>query len=189
MVSPLLIPIALLQGLWVRATEWRALGFNGATSAEIHARTGRHVRGADLYLVSAGVNDVVRNVPPASFAANLRAILESLREASPQSTVIFAGIPPLESFPSRPWPLGALLGERARHLQSAAQALSGSVDMICCEFPARLAEDTFSRDGFHPAAAACDRWAVWLLEAWLSPAPREASAPGRAAASPRASRS
>ncbi len=239
MASPLLFPVALLQGLWVRATTprlpvargrrgrfgagprpirvvgvgdsiiagvgvetqqlalvghfarrlheiegrptvWRLHGFNGATSAGIRERIARHVADADVYLVSVGVNDAVRGIDPAAFATNLRDLVKTLRGRSPHATVIFAGIPPLESFPSLPWPLGALLGERGLRLQAAARALSESNDFVCFSFPPRLAGDTFSRDGFHPAAAACDRWAEWLLDAWLSSRPPVA--PGGTAA-------
>jgi len=167
-----------------RPTRWQTHGFNGATSALIHQRIAPRVPPADVYVVSAGVNDAVRAVSPQAFARNLRGLVETLRSKAPQATVIFAGIPPFESFPSLPWPLGALLGDRSARLQAAARVLSRSIDVVCFDFPPRLAADGFAPDGFHPAAAACDEWAGWLLDAWLSPARRAIGSPGPAAASP-----
>ena len=158
-----------------RPVRWRACGVNGADSTMIRERIAPVAPAADVYIVSAGVNDAVRGVGTTTFAANMAAVAEILRHKSPQAVLIFAGIPPLDRFPALPWPLGAVLGARAARLQEAARAVAPGTHAICFDFPANLPAGGFARDGFHPAEAACDAWAGWLLEAWLSRTGRPAS--------------
>jgi lysophospholipase L1-like esterase len=242
MPTPLLLPIALVQGLWVRQTtprlppaqgrrggfgegplgasivgigdsiiagvgvdrqeqallghlgrrlhertgesvRWQACGMNGADSATILERIVPHAPPADVYVISAGVNDAVRGVSPARFARHVTGMVRALRERAPAASIVFAGIPPLERFPALPWPLGALLGERAARLQAATRELASQLDLVCFDFPPELPAGGFARDGFHPAAAACDAWAGWLLESWLS-RPSRPAASARGSASP-----
>jgi len=152
-----------------RPVEWHAHGFNGATSAVILRRIAPRVPAADVYLISAGVNDAVLGVRAASFEANLRRLRQMLEEKSPHAAIVFAGLPPLEQFPALPWPLGSLLAARARELQAAARRVvpQGAGRMLCYDFPPQMARDGFASDGFHPAAQACDEWARQLLELWL----------------------
>jgi lysophospholipase L1-like esterase len=163
--------------------QWRACGLNGADSATILERIVPHVPAADVYVLSAGVNDAVQGVSPARFARQIAGMVHALRERSPAAPIVFAGIPPLERFPALPWPLGAVLGKRAARLQAAARELSPQLDLVCFDFPPELPAGGFAPDGFHPAAQACDVWAGWLLEAWLSRPPRPAAS-ARGSASP-----
>jgi lysophospholipase L1-like esterase len=164
--------------------QWRACGLNGADSATILERIVAHAPAADLYVVSAGVNDAVRGVSPARFARHLTGMVTALRARSPAASVVFAGIPPLERFPALPWPLGAVLGERAARLQAAARKLAQGLDLVCFDFPPQLPAGGFAPDGFHPATDACDVWAGWLLEAWLSRRPARVPTPAGAPPSP-----
>lgn len=166
-----------------RRVEWHVHGLNGATSTFIAERIAPLARPADVYLVSAGVNDVTRGVAAGRFAANVSRALAALRRRSPDATVIFTGVPPLSMFPALPSPLGPLLGERARRLQAAAREVVMRADGLCFDFPGTLPPGGFARDGFHPAAAACGEWAEWLLELWLS-RPERTSSTARAPASP-----
>ncbi len=158
-----------------RPVQWRACGVNGADSTLIRERIAPVAPAADFFIVSAGVNDVVRGVGTKRFSANLVALAATLHRKSPQAVLIFAGIPPLDRFPALPWPLDAVLGARAARLQEAARAAAPGMHAICFDFPANLPAGGFARDGFHPAEAACDAWAGWLLEAWLSRTSRPAS--------------
>jgi lysophospholipase L1-like esterase len=169
-----------------RAVEWRAHGFNGATSALIAQHALQRVPPADVYLLSAGVNDVTHGVAVRSFARHIGQMLAALKARSPRATIIFAGIPPLAMFPALPWPLGRLLGDRARRLQSAAREILLREQALCFDFPDSLPGGGFARDGFHPATDACAEWAAWLLDLWLGPEPSPPSSPGEASAKPRA---
>jgi lysophospholipase L1-like esterase len=152
-----------------RPVDWKAVGFNGATSAEVARSMARRAPAADVYLLSVGVNDMTRAVAAKRFAGNVASLVASLRNRSPTATIVFVGIPPLAMFPALPWPLGALLGERARSMQAAARATLSGENALCFDFPESLPAGGFARDGFHPAADACREWAEWLLELWLNP--------------------
>jgi len=167
-----------------RPVEWRAVGFNGATSAEVARSVAQRVPGADVYLLSVGVNDVTHAVAARMFAGNVASLVAALRNRSPAATILFVGIPPLAMFPALPWPLGALLGERARSLQAAARATLTGENAFCFDFPESLPAGGFAPDGFHPAADACGEWAEWLLEQWLNPRRSADSSPGAGSASP-----
>ena len=164
-----------------RPVRWQARGLNGADSGTILERIVPRAPAADLYVLSAGVNDAVRGVAPARFARHVTGMVHALQERSPAASIVFAGIPPLERFPALPWPLAALLGKRAARLQAAIRDLAPQLDVVCFDFPPELPAGGFARDGFHPASQACDEWAGWLLDAWLS---RPARAAGPARGSP-----
>ncbi len=167
-----------------RPVRWRACGVNGADSTMIRERIAPVAPAADVYVVSAGVNDAVRGVSVARFSANLTEVAATLRRKSPQAALVFAGIPPLDRFPALPWPLGAVLGARAARLQAATRAVAVDLQATCFVFPAELPPGGFAPDGFHPATEACDRWAGWLLEAWLSPVDRPAVSDRESASPP-----
>lgn len=161
-----------------RPVEWRAHGLNGATSALIAQRMAPRAPPADVYLVSAGVNDVTHGIGARTFASNVAHAVRALQTRSPGAVVIFAGVPPLARFPALPWPLGSLLGDRALRLQAAARAVLLHAQALCFDFPQALPGGGFASDGFHPAADACGEWAEWLLDLWLS-LPGAPSSPGR----------
>lgn len=167
-----------------RPVHWRARGLNGADSRMIRERIAPVAPAADVYLISAGVNDAVRGVSVARFSENLAEVAATLRRKSPQAALVFVGIPPLDRFPALPWPLGAVLGARAARLQAATRSTARNLRAVCFDFPADLPSGGFARDGFHPASDACDQWAGWLLEAWLSPAERRATSGCESASQP-----
>ena len=167
-----------------RPVEWRAVGFNGATSAEVARSLAQRVPGADVYLLSVGVNDVTHAVAARKFAGNVASLVAALRNRSPAATILFVGIPPLAMFPALPWPLGALLGERARSLQAAARATLTGENAFCFDFPESLPAGGFAPDGFHPAADACGEWAEWLLDLWLKQRRTAGTSTGYGSASP-----
>jgi lysophospholipase L1-like esterase len=151
--------------------EWRVHGMNGATSAAVLHTFAPRAPAADVYIISAGVNDVTRGVPTEAFAENIRNVYDLLRRKAPQSVIFFGGLPQLECFPALPWPLNSLLAGRARELQHAAATLSARYDRVLCfHFPPVMPAEHFASDGFHPAEIACERWAEGLLDLWLQPA-------------------
>jgi lysophospholipase L1-like esterase len=152
-----------------RAVEWNTSGVNGATARTALQLVPQAPVDADLCLVSVGVNDVVRWTSPARFGTALTALVETLLERSPRAAVLFAGVPPIGSFPSLPtWPLGRLLGERAAQLQSVARDFAGREPLRgrlhCFDLPGQLPAEMFSPDGFHPGPRGCTIWAEGLLE-------------------------
>jgi lysophospholipase L1-like esterase len=159
-----------LQRRWQCEVEWRVHGVNGATTAAILHNIAPAVPAAQVYLVSAGVNDAIQGVEPRRYARNLHRIFVLLRRKSPHSTILFGGLPPLEVFPVLPWPLRTILAQRARDLHETAIAVAARHERtFCFRFPPRMDARHLASDGFHPAESACERWAAGLLDLWPLP--------------------
>jgi len=147
--------------------QWQAFGESGATSARVLERLLPEAAsfGPQLVVLSIGVNDAVAGVTPAAFKRNLKAIVDALTASrGGGAAVVFAGIPPLDTFPALPWPLSRLLGARARALQGAAVELTGYRGLRVVVFPGRLDRSGFARDGFHPGPEGCSAWAGWVTD-------------------------
>jgi hypothetical protein len=98
-------------------------------------------------------------------------------------------VPPFDCFPALPWPLGAVLAERALELQTVAATVTSRYQRaLCFYFPPTMPAEQFASDGFHPAEVACERWAQDLLALWPAhrslqadvPAPRQLAGVGTA---------
>jgi lysophospholipase L1-like esterase len=72
-----------------RHVEWRVHGANGATSAAVLHTFAPRAPTADVYLLSVGVNDATRAVPPDRFAENIRGVFELLRRKAPDSVIFY----------------------------------------------------------------------------------------------------
>ncbi len=164
----------LLHDRLARDVHWHVHGCNGATSAGVRDWVAPAASAADAYVVSCGVNDATRGVPAARFAQNLAGILQILRRKSPRAIILYAGLPPLATFPALPWPLNIILAERVDALRlAAAEVLDRDERAYCFEFPSSMPADAFASDGFHPAETACERWARGLLELWPQVPPKD----------------
>lgn len=164
----------LLHDRLARDVDWCVHGCNGATSANVRERIAPAANAADAYVVSCGVNDATRGIAPSRFAQNLAGILQVLRRKSPRAIVLYAGLPPLATFPALSWPLNVILAERVDALRlAAAEVIARDERAYCFEFPASMPADAFASDGFHPAETACERWARGLLELWPQAAQAE----------------
>jgi lysophospholipase L1-like esterase len=160
-----------------RCVEWRVNGMIGATSTVVLHKLAPQAPAADMYVVSAGVNDVTRGIELAKFESNLRQLFDLLRRKSPSSTIFFGGLPPFDSFPALPWPLKSILAARAAEMQDVAASVTQRYERaVCFDFPATMPAEQFAADGFHPAEQACETWARGLLDLWSQPArPRRAT--------------
>jgi lysophospholipase L1-like esterase len=145
--------------------DWRAFGESGATAQRIQEMLLPQVVEfePELVVLSVGVNDAITGVRPPEFRQQLREIVELLAQSARRPSIVFAGLPPLASFPALPWPLSELLGERARALQDAAVQLTGLRGLRVVVFPDRLQARAFSRDRFHPGVEGCRDWAGWVV--------------------------
>jgi lysophospholipase L1-like esterase len=164
------------------AVDWRVHGRVGATSGQVLRQLVPDVQRAHVYLVSCGVNDVTHHVPVEEFARNLADILASLREKAPLATILYGGLPPLDSFPALPWPLKSILAERVGDMRAAAaEVIARHRRVFCFQFPSAMSPDHFASDGFHPHEQACERWAAGLLELCAAEPPDPAGAAAAAA--------
>ncbi|MBS2033787.1 SGNH/GDSL hydrolase family protein [bacterium] len=149
--------VALLAETTGRAVDWQNLAHNGASSADLVSRAPASLPAADLYLVSAGVNDALNLRTPASYAQNL----QRLSQRGPGAPWLLVGLPNLREFPCFPYPLSSFLAWRVSCLEHAALGLNSPWNVH--RMRDRLTLDTFSPDGFHPGVVGCRSWARRLL--------------------------
>lgn len=144
-------------------------GENGATLRELEERRlppPSASGGFDLALIVIGVNDTTGLTSGRALKATARRVVETLR-ARGLREIAFAGIPPIHQFTALPPTMRAVLGTRARYLESvliSALKPSGAhyLRVPFAEVASHLAED-----GFHPSADGYREWAQLLSEALL----------------------
>ena len=137
------------------AVTWEVIAKTGATAGEVAAlvRDRPEVAAADVLLLSVGVNDAKNLHGDRRWRTELGDLLDGLRRTAPGAQLILLGLPPMEAFPSLPWPLSAILGARARRVDAIARDLVAArpdVRRVELELPTEPA--LFARDGFHPSA-------------------------------------
>jgi len=145
-----------------RRVHWRIEGGSGHGIRDVIDRLDalQHDAPIDLVLISVGVNDVTGLTGTRRWRRNVRGLLERIRTRWPAARILFAGLPPMASFPLPPQPLRYSLGLRAATLDRIARTIIDShpgalhvrtrIDPSCHEF---------CEDGFHPAPESCTLWA------------------------------
>lgn len=145
--------VALSDALDCRVT-WTARGRTGATASDILddiCERGLPTQ-ADFIVLSVGVNDITSLAPLSSWRRNLKELLRSISEHSPDAIIAAAGIPPLGGFPLLPQPMRALFGIRGRSFDSVARRVVAEfprVVFVSVEFDTRA--EKFAPDGYHPS--------------------------------------
>jgi Lysophospholipase L1 and related esterases len=139
--------------------HWRLEAKTGATSAQTLSHLLRLEIGAiDVAVTALGVNDVTRQVSPARFRDQQRAIAALLLRHGAQQ-IWRSGLPPMERFPLLPRPLRDVLGAQARKLDRVLEADS-IVPLHRLPFdPSHLDPNLLARDGFHPGPMIYAEWA------------------------------
>lgn len=140
------------------AVEWEACGSSGASSKDILVDLLPNISAmrADAIVVSVGVNDVVGLTTISAWKRHLLALATGLRRHSPDAVIVFAGMPPLRSFPLIPEPLRRLIGFRGETLDAIARAvLKECPGMFHVHVEFEMREDSFCADGFHPSGQSC----------------------------------
>ena len=134
--------------------RWSASGHTGATSTDLLRDHLPHLDGdgADLFLVSVGVNDVTRLTFRSRWRDNLARLIDALGERSPDAVIVFTGLPPMGGFPLLPQPLRAAIGHRAAMLDEVAiEALESRSNAIHVPIDFDTSPDKFADDGYHPS--------------------------------------
>jgi lysophospholipase L1-like esterase len=114
-----------------------------------------HERRFDVIILCVGGNDVIRDVPRATFARDYGRLIAAVRAAAPKAELVAVGVPDVSISPlfaDRPAAVRqlALADDRAAH---AAAAVAGAryVDLFSFTRRARGRPDFFSADRFHPS--------------------------------------
>lgn len=165
------------------AVHWRVEGANGADIADLRQRVSGLSRDcrAELILISIGVNDVTGLSSTRYWRAQLERLAGDIRRRWPRAGIVFAGLPPMGSFPLLPQPLRYTLGQRAATLDAiAAGFISARTGMLHIPTDISPLRQAFCADGFHPSAESCARWAKVLAQkteaAKLVPVPGKGTA-------------
>lgn len=141
---------------WTAAEVLRSLAING---------TPRH----DISLLLLGVNDTLGLTAIGRWRREFGRILDHLDSAGGR-LVITSGMRVQRPLPILPWPLNALLGERGRQLDQAANDVVRhrrlAAEHSCLHLPIAASElrPHLERDGLHPSATGYARWARWLAD-------------------------
>lgn len=134
--------------------RWTAHGHTGATSSRLidEHLPGVDARGADMILLSIGVNDVTSLTTLDRWRSNLNGLFDRLEAAADDAVIAFAGVPPLGGFPLLPQPLRAVLGARAGALDLAArEVIADRPRVIHVPVDFDTSPDKFAADGYHPS--------------------------------------
>jgi lysophospholipase L1-like esterase len=155
--------------------EWRLIACTGATTAS----TTRVLETlepfpADVVVTSLGVNDVTGGVRCRRFVEGQRRLVALLRERHGASLVILSAVPAMGRFVALPQPLRWYLGARAARLDRALRVLAEG-EAGCVHLPQDEMADAgpMASDGFHPAAAMYDSWALRVVRIVAEHATRE----------------
>lgn len=153
-----------------RPVRWRVLGRNGATAASAREELLLPAEdvAADVVVVALGVNDTLRLHAPARWSAELRRLVDAVRERCGPVPVVLAAVPPMGRFPALPQPLRSVLGMRATLLDRAAARLAREVDGVrhaAMPLPPGAVDGFFCEDRFHPSPAGYAQWGAALGQA------------------------
>lgn len=149
-----------------RGVEWRTAARSGATARftrEVllpQAGSGR----VDHVIVALGVNDCLALSSSRGWRDELALLTAAIREHLDPQAIIFTGVPPMRRFPALPMPLAAMLGFRARLLDTVlAQFVERDNSLVHAPMNfVKRPDGLFCRDGFHPNERAHSLWAAQL---------------------------
>lgn len=152
-----------LAALWQASTgdtvRWQTLARSGRSAADVAdvlASAPDTLRGADVVVLSVGVNDVKDLRTDDQWTTGLTGCLDLIAAAAPSAHAFVLGLPPVELLPALPRPLADLLGARGRRLERLGRELCASrmgVHHVELGHQAITeVTDAFARDGFHPSA-------------------------------------
>lgn len=157
-----------------RRVRWTARGGAGWTAAKLDNELRREgVPAADVALVLLGVNDAVALTPRASWRRQMTRIVGRLFDAGARLVVV-SGVPRMERLPGLAWPLGPLLGLRARQLDRVARELARPAPirpergLVYAPVPAVDPEAHLAGDGVHASAAGYAWWAACLADVFAN---------------------
>ncbi|MCS0498425.1 SGNH/GDSL hydrolase family protein [Protaetiibacter mangrovi] len=161
-----------LQARTGRGVIWRAVGENGADTAQFLERhlTDALARPADLVFVSLGANDAIHARSARAFGRDLRLLLTTLSDRLPEARILMSNLPIFARFELLPDPLRSTLYRHSRNLERVARREIARDErwMITEQVPPPYGPGFFARDLFHPSSSGYADWARWTVEdAWF----------------------
>jgi acyl-CoA thioesterase-1 len=143
------------------------LGVNGYASADVIRDEMPAAAGLrpDLVTLLIGVNDVVQGVVPATYAANVTAILDGLLELLPANRIVTVAIPDYTVTPAGSdygdprQQHDAIVGANETMFRLAAERGIAYVDVFDVSLRAAADRSLVADDGLHPSGA---QYALWV---------------------------
>ncbi len=190
---------ALLAGMIANRTsrpvDWRAAGFNSATSGQIrdHVVPNLAHDGWELIVLSIGTNDAKNFHTVRRFKREFGGLIYALRAKWPEAHIVWSPAVEMTKVPAMPPLLGRILEIRASLINRMGTRLCQERGAVAATRLPIIDPSGFSSDGFHASEAGYGAWAEHILPFVLAgvatPAAPKASASSRRARSPRSSRS
>ncbi|HSG88073.1 MAG TPA: SGNH/GDSL hydrolase family protein [Pseudomonadales bacterium] len=148
--------------------RWQVIGGAGWTAARLDRELfGAGVPEADIALVMIGTNDAVTLTPRVDWRRDLESLRGRLLGRGVR-LLGFSGLPAMRSLPRLAWPLGPLLGRRARQLDAVLRAmvrampLAADRTVLHLPVPAPDRASDLAADGLHASASGYALWASHL---------------------------
>lgn len=117
----------------------------------------------DVIITSIGVNDIVKLMSPKVWIAKQRQIYCMLHHKFNPKLIIAAGVPPMDTFPALPNPLGWLFGQYAKKMnQKLSELVQQQHHMQWIEYDLeqyKAQNLSMASDGFHPSKEIYQFWA------------------------------
>ncbi|MGV8895130.1 MAG: SGNH/GDSL hydrolase family protein [Rhodoglobus sp.] len=147
-----------------RGVHWTAAGRNGATTRDIVTDYLETVAAQrwDVVFLTVGANDALGLRRRASFARDIRVILNALTAVSP--LVLMSSLPAFFRFELLPNPLRFNLYLHSRSLEDAARSVVATFDTVhMSPPPPPYTDGFFATDLFHPSANGYRDWAEFAI--------------------------
>lgn len=145
---------------------FRALGANGATARDI-VTTFLDEAASDSYdvvFLTIGANDALGIRSRRAFGRDIREILNRLRAANPEATILVSSLPAFFRFELLPNPLRWNLYFHSRALEREARRIVAQLPGVhMSPPPPPYTEGFFASDLFHPSAQGYRDWAQFAI--------------------------
>lgn len=123
-----------------------------------------------LVVVTVGVNDVTALTHLDRWREDLDTVIDRLERRGAER-VVFAGLPPMGSFPAIPRPLRDWVGLRSTMLDDAlGEVVARHTGVRRLRFDGEVRSGAMASDGYHPGVAGYAGWARALAAIALTPA-------------------
>jgi lysophospholipase L1-like esterase len=154
-----------------RPVDWRAAGFNSATSGQIrdHVLPNLAHDGWTHIVLSIGTNDAKNFHTVGRFKREFGGLLYALRAKWPQAHIVWSPVVEMTRVPALPSLLGKVLEIRASLINRMGERLSlerGAVP--AARLPVEDPAVGFSEDGFHASEAGYEAWARHMMPILMS---------------------
>lgn len=178
-----------------RPVDWRAAGFNSATSGQLRDFVVPNLAhdGSNLIVISVGTNDAKNFHTVRRFKREFGGLLYALRAKWPEAYIVWSPVVEMTKVPALPPMLGRVLELRAGLINRMGTRLCEERGAVPATRLPIIDPSGFSTDGFHASESGYGAWAEHLLPTVMQgvtiPAGSPPSASSRRSRSARSSRS